>query len=55
MAGPGGVEFSFSELMTVVEDLMRVADELLGAGDDVNAFLIDQIANRLLTRAFGTD
>jgi len=37
----------------MIEDLMRVADELLGAGDEVNAFLIDQVANKLLDRAFG--
>jgi len=51
---PGGsVEFSLEEVTLIIEDLMRVADDLLGAGDEVNAFLIDQVANRLLDRAFG--
>lgn len=51
---PGGsVEFSLEEVALMIEDLMRVADELLGAGDEVNAFLIDQVANKLLDRAFG--
>lgn len=34
---------------------MRVADEPYGAGDEVNAFLVDQVANRLLERAFGAN
>ena len=51
---PGGpVEFSLDEVTLIIEDLMRVADELLRADDEVNAFLIDQVANRLLDRAFG--
>ena len=50
-----GVEFSFAEAMTMIEDLMRIADDLLSAGDEVNAFLVDQVANQLLTRAFGPD
>ena len=49
------VEFSFAEAMAMIEDLMRIADDLMTAGDEVNAFLIDQVANRLLTRAFGSD
>lgn len=48
-----GVEFSFAE--TIIEDLMRIADDFVVAGDEVNAFLVDQVANRLLTRAFGAD
>ncbi len=49
----GAVKFSLEEITVIIKDLMRVADELLGAGDEVNAFLIDQVANRLLDRAFG--
>ncbi len=50
-----GVEFSFAEAMAIIEDLMRIADDLVAAGDEGNAFLVDQVANRLLTRAFGAD
>ncbi len=55
MTNGGRVEFTLDELMTMIEDLMRVADDLLGAGDEVNAFLVDQVVNQLLTRAFGAD
>lgn len=55
MASSKGVQFSVEEILTLIEDLMRVADELLRGGDDVNAFLVDQVVNRLLTRAFGAD
>jgi len=55
VASSEGVRFSLEEILTLVEDLMRVADELLRSGDDVNAFLIDQVVNQLLTRAFGAD
>ena len=41
--------------MTIVEDLMRVADDLLRGGNEVNAFLVDQVVNQLLSRAFGAD
>ena len=34
---------------------MRISDELIRSGDDVNAFLLDQVVNRLLGRAFGDD
>jgi hypothetical protein len=40
VADQGGIEFTFAELMSVIEDLMRVADDLPGAGDEVNAFLV---------------
>ena len=50
-----GVEFSLPELMAMIEDLMRVANDLVGAGDEVNAFLVDQVANQLLTRSFDAD
>ena len=55
MTNGGRVEFTFDELMAIIEDLMRVADDLLGAGDEVNAFLVDQVVNQLLTRSFGAD
>ena len=50
-----GIEFTFAEMMAMIEDLMRVADDLLAAGDSVNAFLVDQVANQLLDRSFGVD
>lgn len=50
----GPVVFTLAEITVIIEDLMRVADDLFGAGDEVNAFLIDQVANRLLDRAFGS-
>jgi len=50
----GSVEFSLEEVTVIIEDLMCVADEIFGAGDEVNAFLIDQVANTLLDRAFGS-
>lgn len=34
----GPVVFSLEEITVIIEDLMRVADELFGAGDEVNAF-----------------
>jgi hypothetical protein len=46
VASSEGVRFSLEEILTLVEDLMRVADELL---------LVDQVVNQLLTRAFGAD
>jgi hypothetical protein len=49
------VEFSFAEAMAIIEDLMRIADDLSATGDEVNAFLVDQVANQLLTRALGAD
>jgi hypothetical protein len=55
MTEGGRVEFTLDELIAIIEDIMRVADDLLGAGDEVNAFLLDQVANQLLTRAFGAD
>ena len=48
------VAFSIEEITALIEDLMRIADELYGADDEVNAFLVDQVVNRLLDRAFGT-
>jgi hypothetical protein len=34
---------------------MRIADDLRLGGDEVNAYLIDLVVNRLLDRAFGGD
>lgn len=34
---------------------MRIADELKTSGDEVNAYLLDLLVNRLLDRAFGGD
>jgi hypothetical protein len=42
-------------MAVVVEDLMRIADDLKSSGDEVNAYLLDLVANRLLDRAFGGD
>ena len=50
-----GVSFTLEEIAALIEDLMRIADDLLRAGDEVNAFLLDQVVNRLLERAFGAD
>jgi hypothetical protein len=55
MTGASAVQFTIDEIMSIIEDLMRVADDLFGAGDEVNAFLVDQVVNQLLTRAFGAD
>jgi hypothetical protein len=49
----GGIRFSLDEVVAVVEDLMRIADELDRSGDKVNAYLLDLVVNRLLDRAFG--
>ena len=50
----GRVAFAVEEITSVIEDLMRIADDLYRGGDEVNAFLADQVVNRLLDRAFGT-
>lgn len=55
MAGSDLVQYSLDQVMTIVEDLMRVADDLLRGGNEVNAFLVDQVVNQLLSRAFGAD
>lgn len=49
------VAFSLEEITVVIEDLMRIADDLTAGGDEVNAFLVDQVVNQLLDRAFGSD
>ena len=54
--GPdGSVVFALEEMILIIEDLMRIADDLVAGGDEVNAFLVDQVVNRLLDRAFGGD
>lgn len=51
----GPISFDLEEIVSLVEDLMRIADDLLTGGDEVNAFLLDTIVNRMLDRAFGGD
>jgi hypothetical protein len=47
------VRFTLEEMAAIIEDLMRIADDLLAGGDEVNAFLLDTVVNQLLGRAFG--
>lgn len=55
MAPPEGpITFSLDEMAVLIEDLMRIADDLLAGGDEVNAFLLDQVVNSLLHRTFGS-
>ena len=51
----GPVRFTLDEMAVIVEDLMRIADDLKSSGDEVNAYLLDLVVNRLLDRAFGGD
>jgi hypothetical protein len=53
--GEGPVRFTLDEIAVIVEDLMRIADDLKSSGDEVNAYLLDLVVNRLLDRAFGGD
>jgi hypothetical protein len=53
--GEGPVRFTLDEMAVIVEDLMRIADDLKFSGDEVNAYLLDLVVNRLLDRAFGGD
>lgn len=53
MADERRVSFTLEEVASLVEDLMRISDELIRSGDEVNAFLLDQVVNMLLGRAFG--
>ena len=53
--GEGPIRFTLDEIAVIVEDLMRIADELKSSGDEVNAYLLDLVVNRLLDRAFGGD
>lgn len=54
-ASDGEVAFSLGEMLGIIEDLMRIADALFAGGDEVNAFLVDQVVNQLVDRAFGGD
>jgi hypothetical protein len=48
--------FSLDEVADIVGDLMRIAEDLrTHTVEDVNARLVDMVADRLLNRAFGTD
>lgn len=49
----GAVRFTLDEIADIVEDLMRIADELRRSDHEVNAYLLDLVVNRLLDRAFG--
>jgi hypothetical protein len=40
-------------MASIIEDVMRISDELKRSGDEVNAYLLDLVVNRLLDRAFG--
>jgi len=42
-----------NEIIALVEDLMRVADDLKDGGDEVNAVLVDQVVNRRIDRVLG--
>jgi hypothetical protein len=53
--GEGPIRFTLEEMAIIVEDLMRIADELKSSGDEVNAYLLDLVVNRLLDWAFGSD
>ena len=56
MTSPEGpIRFTLDEIADIVEDLMRIADELRRSDQEVNAYLLDLIVNRLLDRAFGGD
>lgn len=56
MTSPDGpIRFTLDEIADMVEDLMRIADELRRSDQEVNDYLLDLIVNRLLDRAFGGD
>jgi len=40
-------------MAVIVGDLMRTADDLKSSSNEVNAYLLDLVVNRLLDRAFG--
>ena len=42
-------------MATIIEDLVRIADEPNRSGDEVNGYLLDLVTNRLLDRSFGGD
>ena len=41
--GGGPVSFDLEEIAALIEDLMRIADDLAAGGDEVNAFLVDTV------------
>jgi hypothetical protein len=48
--------FGLDEVISMATDLVRVADDLrTHTVEDVNARLIDMVADQLLARAFGPD
>jgi len=48
--------FSLDEVTGMIGDLMRIAEDLRNhTVEDVNARLIDMVADQLLVRAFGAD
>ena len=48
--------FSLDEVTAMVGDLMRIAEDLrTHTIEDVNARLVDMVADQLLVRAFGAD
>lgn len=48
--------FSLDEVTAMVGDLMRIAEDLrTHTIEDVNAPLVDMVADQLLVRAFGAD
>ena len=51
--GEGPVRFTLDEMAVIVGDLMRTADDLKSSSNEVNAYLLDLVVNRLLDRAFG--
>ena len=51
----GPVQFTLEEIISLVEDLVRIADGLRHDDHEVDAYLIDLVVNRILDRAFGGD
>lgn len=52
----GRICFSLDEVIGMATDLVRVAEDLrTHTVEDVNARLIDMVADQLLARAFGPD
>jgi hypothetical protein len=48
--------FSLDEVTNIVGDLMRIAEDLRShTVEDINARLVDMVADQLLARAFGVD
>lgn len=50
------ISFSLDEVINMATDLVRVAEDLrTHTVEDVNARLIDMVADQMLARAFGPD